>query len=119
MNDAVRNEPFVNIASGPGFVDRVGGFEIGDLDIVEERSAASRSRSGDDTVFLEPGSELVVVPSGEDVVFGIVKLLRSLVGCPLSLGRRGVVGGRNGRSGLVGGVTVDCSRRGRCPAIVS
>lgn len=72
------DEPFVDSRGGPSFVDGSGSLEVGDLDVVQECSSTSWGRSRDDVVLLEPCSELVVVPSGEDVVLGVIELLCGL-----------------------------------------
>ena len=137
VNDTVLDEPLVNGRGRPGLVDWVGGLTVGGLDIVKEGGTTGWGGSGDDSVLLEPSSELVVVPSGEDVVLGVVELLSDLCGGVSSLGRNGAgsrsgrtVGGRDGRSGvtvgrgggsggLVSWVAVDGGGSGRSPVCQS
>lgn len=87
------DQPLVNGRVGPGVVNRTGGLEVGDSDVVEEGRSAGRSRSRDDIVLFQPGSELVVVPGGKDVVLGVVELLGSLGRVVGSLRRKGLVAG--------------------------
>lgn len=89
VNDTVLNEPIVNGGGRPSLVDRAGGLVVGGPYIAKERSSACGSRGADNVVLLEPSSELVIVPSGEDIVFRLVELLRDLGGSVSSLSRNG------------------------------
>ena len=90
------NEPFVDVTSGPRFVDRSGGFKVGASDTVEERSTAVWSRISDDIVLFEPSSKLIIVPGREDVVFGVVELLGDFCRGIRGLSRCDAVGRRDG-----------------------
>lgn len=121
VDDTMLNKPFMNSASGPSLVKGVGNLQISDTDIVEKSSTSSRLGSGDNIVFFEPCSELVIVPGGENIVLGVVK-------GPLDCGRSlsslidssGIVlvGGRgNGRCRLSGGLAIGSGGCGRKTAI--
>ena len=122
VGDTVFDEPLVEGRSRPSLIQGSSCLEVGDSNIVEESRSASWLRGRNNIVLLQPSSKLVVVPSGKDVVLGVIELPGCFVGSVSGLRRECLVtrrslavGGRDRLGSLVGRVTVDGGRSSRCP----
>lgn len=116
VDDTMLNEPFMDSASGPSFVEGVGNLQVSDTNIVKKSGTSSRLGSGNNVMLFKPSSELVVVPRRENVVLGVVKgflnrgrSMNSLAGSSIIVS---VSSGGNGRGRLGGGMAIDSSGGG-------